>query len=251
VLLATTEFPTQIVSNQFREVPASQLGSAGTAVKRSHNAWAASITNLAGANCERFTHQDFATAHLRIARYSTAVRNQAGLWGKCKRILNHMPASLQWLLWAPLGTTCLHVFEEFVWPGGFPRWYRRYRVNTKSVTRRFLVIINTGLLVTLLEGAMAGNTPFGVVLLLTFSGILFSNGCWHLWASYNSRTYSPGTISGTLLYLPLPLFEYWGWIRVGRTSLWTAGAALLIGTSYPLWSALYHRRPGNEPDSTG
>jgi len=154
------------------------------------------------------------------------------------------------LLWSPLAAASLHVFEEFAWPGGFPRWYRTYRGNAKSVNRCFLVIINAGLLITLFEGAIAGRTPVGVALLLTFSAILFSNGCWHLWASYKSHSYSPGVISGVLVYLPLGLFEYSGWIRLGRASIGTAAVALLAGMSYPLWSAAYHRLPKNEPGTT-
>jgi len=55
-----------------------------------------------------------------------------------------------------------------------------YRADAKSVHRRFLVIINAGLLITLFEAALAGRTPVGVALLLTFSAILFSNNCWHV-----------------------------------------------------------------------
>jgi hypothetical protein len=154
-----------------------------------------------------------------------------------------MPASIDWLSWAPLAAASVHIFEEFAWPGGFPRWYRKYRGNAKSVSRRFLVIINVGLWITLLEAALAGRNPAGVALLLTFSAILFSNGCWHLWASYKSRSYSPGVISGTGLYLPLLLFEYAGWMQLGRASWWAAMLAFVIGCSYPLWSALYHRHP--------
>jgi hypothetical protein len=161
-----------------------------------------------------------------------------------------MFVNVDWLSWSPLAAASLHVFEEFAWPGGFPRWYRTYRGNAKSVNRRFLVVINTGLLITLLEGAIAGRTPVGAALLLTFSAILFSNGCWHLWASYRSHSYSPGVISGVLVYLPLGLFEYSEWIRLGRVSLGTAAVALLIGTSYRLWSAAYHKRPKDEPGTT-
>jgi uncharacterized protein with HXXEE motif len=152
-----------------------------------------------------------------------------------------MSLNVDVLSWAPLGGACIHVFEEFVWPGGFPRWYRAYRANARSVSRRFLVIINVLLFVALFDGAMAGNSRLGVALLLTFSAILFANGCWHLWASYKSHSYSPGVISGTLVYLPLGIFEYVGWVRLGRASLGTAAVALLIGISYPLWSAAYHR----------
>lgn len=163
-----------------------------------------------------------------------------------------MLGNVDWLRWAPLLAACLHVFEEFAWPGGFPRWYRKYRGNARSVNGRFLVIINAGLLITLFEGAVAGGTAIGVALLLTFSAILFSNGCWHLWATYKSNSYSPGVISGTLVYLPLAVFEYAGWISIGRASLRTAGMALLIGASYPLWSAAYHGHghPKNEPGTT-
>lgn len=136
-------------------------------------------------------------------------------------------------------------------PGGFSHWYKTYRSNAKCVNRGFLVIINGGLLITLFEGAMAGSPPFGAGLLLTFSGILFPNGCWHLWAGYRSHAYSPGTIAGMLLDLPLAVFEYCGWIRIGRASLWTATATLLNSVSYPLWSPLYHRSPRNEPGRIG
>jgi hypothetical protein len=149
-----------------------------------------------------------------------------------------------------LAAASLHIFEEFAWPGGFHRWYRKYRANAKSANRRFLVIINAGLLITLLEAALAGSTEVGVALLLTFSAVLFSNGCWHVWASCKSRSYSPGAITGTLLYLPLPLFEYAGWMQLGRASGWTATLAFVIGTSYPLWSALYHRQPKNHAAAT-
>jgi hypothetical protein len=154
-----------------------------------------------------------------------------------------MPAPIDWLAWAPLAAASVHIFEEFAWPGGFPRWYRKYRANATSVNRRFLVIINAGLLITLLEAALAGGTPAGVALLLTFSAILFSNACWHVWASYKSRSYSPGVISGTVLYMPLALVEYAGWIQLGRASGWTAMLAFVIGSSYPIWSALYHKHP--------
>jgi hypothetical protein len=154
-----------------------------------------------------------------------------------------MLENIEWLRWAPLAFASLHIFEEFVWPGGFMRWYRVYRGNTKSVNRTFLVIINAGLLITLFEAAIAARTSAGVALLLTFSGVLFSNGCWHVWASYKGHAYSPGTITGVLLFLPLAFYECAGWIRLSRTSFWTTIVALSIGATYPLWSAMYHGRP--------
>ena len=146
------------------------------------------------------------------------------------------------LLWGPLVAASLHIFEEFVWPGGFLQWYLKYRENPKTVNRNFLLLINAALLLALLTGAMAGRRERSVALLLTISALLFANGCWHIWASYKSRSYSPGTITGTLLYLPLGVFEYLSWIRLREASVGTAVFALIIGCSYPLWSANYHKR---------
>jgi hypothetical protein len=146
------------------------------------------------------------------------------------------------LLWGPLAAASLHIFEEFAWPGGFRQWYLKYRDNPETVSRNFLIMINAALLLALMVGAMAGRTERGVALLLTISALLFSNGCWHVWASYKSHTYSPGTITGILLYLPLGIFEYVSWFRLQQASAGTAVFAVLIGCSYPLWSAYYHKR---------
>ena len=46
---------------------------------------------------------------------------------------------MKWLAWAPLGAAALHVSEEFLLPGGFMDWYRRYRpLVQRSITPRFL-----------------------------------------------------------------------------------------------------------------
>src|SRR5262249_24313300 len=64
-------------------------------------------------------------------------------------------APMTWLPWAPLAADSLHIFEEFAWPGGFADWYRRYKPGrAKSLTPRFLIIIN-GLLLVLCYDAGA------------------------------------------------------------------------------------------------
>jgi len=154
-----------------------------------------------------------------------------------------MLTRVDYLAWAPLAAAILHIGEEFVWPGGFYRWYRTYRANAKSVNRRFLIIVNVGLVITLVEFALAARTTIGPPALLLFSALLFSNGCWHLWAGFTSHSYSPGMVSGSLVYLAVLLFEYIGWLHLGRVSGWMAALAFLAGISYPLWSALYHEQP--------
>jgi len=149
----------------------------------------------------------------------------------------------QWLLWAPLAAALAHIFEEFVWPGGFMIWYRRYRgPSASSITPRFLVIVNVILLAVCVDAALVTSTPFGVAYWIGVSAILASNGVWHLWAAVRGCAYSPGLITGLVLYVPLMVYGCHHFLKSGSVSLEGAIVALLIGGSYPLWSVMFHRR---------
>jgi hypothetical protein len=151
-----------------------------------------------------------------------------------------------WLLWAPLGAAVVHILEEFVWPGGFMNWYRRYRgPSVTSITPRFLIIVNVVLLAVCLNVAFVDDTPIGVAYWIGISAILASNGLWHVWAAVKGRVYSPGMVTGLLLFVPLAVYGCIHFVRSGSVSIGGAVTALLIGGSYPWWSAVYHaqRRP--------
>jgi len=146
-----------------------------------------------------------------------------------------------WLPWAPLGAASVHIFEEFVYPGGFTAWYRRYRVDASRITPRFLIIVNAALLVACGNVALLGRLSFGVAYWLLIAAVMCSNGAWHAWASYKSREYSPGLITGVIVYIPLAVFGYAQFLKSGAASIATALIAAAIGGSYHLWSALYHK----------
>jgi hypothetical protein len=149
---------------------------------------------------------------------------------------------MDWLRWAPLGAASLHIIEEFVLPGGFAAWYRRYRLDASRITTRFLVIINAALLVMCCDVALLGRTPLGIAYWLAISSLLGSNGCWHAWASYRQRGYSPGVITGMTIHVPLAVYGYVEFLRSGAASIRTALIAGMIGSTYPIWSAAYHRK---------
>jgi hypothetical protein len=146
-----------------------------------------------------------------------------------------------WLAWAPLAAACCHMFEEFVWPGGFPEWYRRYRPDASRITPRMLVILNAALLAACLNYALMARTTLGAIWLLGLSALLCSNGLWHAWASVKTHTVSPGVVTGILLYVPLMIVEFNWYLRTGRVNFRAAAAAAVAGGSYQVWSALYHR----------
>jgi Protein of unknown function with HXXEE motif len=147
---------------------------------------------------------------------------------------------MDWLLWAPLFAASLHMSEEFLVPGGFLAWYRRYRADPSKISGRFLVIVNGALLLVCWNIGSLGRTPIGIAYWLTISALLCSNGCWHVWASYKSRSYSPGVVTGVAVYVPLAAYGYSQFVGSGAASMGTAALTCVAGGSYPFWSAAYH-----------
>lgn len=147
------------------------------------------------------------------------------------------------LFWLLPRIIALHIIEEFLFPGGFRGWYQSYRpAIAASLTARFLITINTILVIVSILPLLMGATPHGVALWLTIAAILFSNSLFHVMAGINSKHYNPGLITSLLLYLPLPVFGYWYFISTGQASPETAGISFIIGSSYQWWSLYNHRR---------
>ena len=146
---------------------------------------------------------------------------------------------LAWLPWTLLPAAAIHMTEEFAFPGGFIAWYKRYRVDASRITPRFLFILNAALLVVCLNIGFIGRDPIGVAYWLGIAALLGMNGIWDLWASYKSRSYSPGVVTGMLIYVPLAIYGYIAFVRAGKASIRTAAIAAIIGGSYQLWSALF------------
>ena len=153
----------------------------------------------------------------------------------------------KWLFWVPFGAASLHIFEEFVFPGGFAAWDRRYRPDfQRSITSRFHVIINGLLLVACYDVWALRSRGIGAATWLAVMTLLFTNGIWHVIGSVKTRSYSPGVVTGLLLYVPLTVYGYVYFLRAGQVSASIAVAAFAVGASYHLWvgKALHHWRLG-------
>ena len=147
------------------------------------------------------------------------------------------------LYWLPLGAVALHLVEEFAWPGGFADWYRRYRPEgARSVTTRFLFWINALLVAMALLVGVLGPRPQGVALWLVVASIGAANGEFHLWAAARTRAYSPGVVTGLVVYVPLAVYGFAHFARSGPASAGTMLQALLMGPAYHLFAAWNHRR---------
>lgn len=149
------------------------------------------------------------------------------------------------LAWSLAGAAALHIFEEFVFPGGFKAWWQAYRPDVAgSVSNRFLVFINALLVVAAIAVAVAVQAPRGngVAAWLTLAALLFSNALFHLRGAIQSKRYSPGMITGIVLYIPIAIYGYYTFLQNGRASVATGVVAALLGGSYHFISFANHRR---------
>ena len=147
------------------------------------------------------------------------------------------------VFWWPLAAAILHIVEEFVFPGGFPDWDRRYRSSYKaSITPRLHVIMNGILLLVCVGVGFAGPTRQNVASWLTVAALLASNAVFHLVGAIRTRSYSPGMATGLLLYVPMAVYGFPHFLGTGQASTGTALAAAALGGSYHLWSSLAHAR---------
>ena len=148
-------------------------------------------------------------------------------------------------LWLPLIAVGLHIFEEFVFPGGFADWYRQYDPPAAaSITPRFLVIANVILIVLCLVPPLIGATVRGMGYWLIASAVCAGNALWHCYAVWNKRRYSPGVVTGVLVYLPLAIYGVLAFVLTGFLSPFVVGEAALIGAGYAYWSIRRRRTKG-------
>jgi hypothetical protein len=116
---------------------------------------------------------------------------------------------LGWLL--PV-TYAAHVFEE--WRGGFPAWWSSLTGVDLSVEK--FLSLNEIALALMTLGVVAGYAVRPLRwLFVAFGAAVLLNAASHLVACAATRSYSPGAVTGTLLWLPL------GWLtlRAGRAEL--------------------------------
>src|SRR5215213_5926485 len=111
--------------------------------------------------------------------------------------INAFAGSWAWLF--PL-SYLIHIAEEY-W-GGFPAWIARFW-GVESSLSNFLSW-NVGALIMMTLGvAVALKTKSYRWLLVSFGTVVLINGLVHAGASVLTRSYSPGVISGLLLFIPL------------------------------------------------
>jgi hypothetical protein len=139
-----------------------------------------------------------------------------------------------WLL--PL-TYLIHIAEEY--GGGFPAWVSAF--SGASLTPHKFLVLNAVAWGLMVAGVtIAYRTRYLRWLVVAFGLTVAVNGTAHVGASLLTQTYSPGLVSGVLLWWPLGgWILYSAWSRIERRVFWWGvGVGLLLHAGVTL-AALY------------
>jgi hypothetical protein len=110
----------------------------------------------------------------------------------------------------------LHLIEE--WFGGFPEWAARV-VGSELPRGAFIGINALALLVMLMAVRATVATERNGWMGIAVATILLVNGTAHILGSLVTRSYSPGLLTGIVLYLPLgQLTLMRAWLQSSRAT---------------------------------
>jgi len=136
-----------------------------------------------------------------------------------------------WIFIAPLGAAAVHIFEEYVYPGGFPDAFRQLLPRASHLfTIKFHIIVNGLFFLLCLISAFIGKA--NLVLSLSIFGLIFANAVLHIRGAIIKKGYYPGVISGVFIYIPITVYAYSLFIASQQLTLMQAGLAFLLGILY-------------------
>lgn len=137
----------------------------------------------------------------------------------------------EWIFVAVLGAAAVHIFEEYVYPGGFPNGLETLLPRAAHLfTPRFHLIVNGLFLLVCLSSTLIGKA--NLVLSLSAFSLIFANAMLHIRGAIVTKRYYPGVITGALVYIPLAIYAY-SMFLVSRQLTWLQGGlSVLLGVSY-------------------
>ena len=116
--------------------------------------------------------------------------------------------NLQLLLWALPLFMCIHVFEEFAFPGGFIPWIAAQHARRLKKTSYYVAVNAAGIVAASIL-ALGNLTAFGYCVFIWLVTFMATNGLSHAIASIQAKKYCPGMVTGVLLFFPLLAASCW------------------------------------------
>jgi hypothetical protein len=118
---------------------------------------------------------------------------------------------MEWVFSAFLVASIIHIGEEYFYPGGFMDVMKRLNPKFAPLVNAPVAIIINGLQLLLCIVAIVINTK-ALFFSMSMAGLLFINGLMHIMGCVRQKGYSPGVVTGVLLYLPLSAYAYYHFI---------------------------------------
>ncbi len=138
---------------------------------------------------------------------------------------------MEWIFGAFLGVSLVHMGEEYFYPGGFLDFMKRLNpIFAPQATPMLAVIIN-GLQLVLCVLAWVVNKN-NLVFSLSVAGLLLVNSFMHMMGSVRFKGYTPGLVTGVLLYLPLSIYAYFIFLSLGQLTLVESIITVILGVLY-------------------
>jgi len=132
------------------------------------------------------------------------------------------------MYWLATVSFLLHCAEEFP---RFPAWAtRHFGVTSRPYYVYSHIPLVAGVITASHLGATGGARSAGVLLATMVQWVLFTNGLFHLVTTFLSREYSPGLVTGTLLFFPATAYVLDRTARGALLSSAQLGGALALGT---------------------
>jgi hypothetical protein len=145
----------------------------------------------------------------------------------------------------------LHLFEEFVYPGGFLRWIRLWFPSAKLGVGDAIVI--NALFVGFVAMPLVSDVRGAPIVAISIPAILIINAFLHVGGMVATQRYSPGVVTAVLLYWPIGGYSVVSMARDWNLSPATVAKGLLLGLcwhSIPFLRAFVFRRSGRTANST-
>jgi hypothetical protein len=140
---------------------------------------------------------------------------------------------MDWIFWAFLGASVLHVTEEYGYPGGFLAGLREASpAFAPAATARFAFVINALFLALCVVAALVGARCLWLG--LSIAALMLWNTLLHLGTSLKLRRYMPGTVTAVALYIPLGLFAYERFLASGRLDPTALAVSIALGLAWNL-----------------
>ena len=158
-------------------------------------------------------------------------------------MLRQTLTEIQLLLWIHFATLLLHQYEEYVFPGGFKKFYNK--IFKIRLTNSGIIFVN----VILAWTAYFFSAFFHDKLLwLTFGllGITVLNGLLHTVMFLLFRKYNPGLITSILLFIPLGAYIAFKVFKIiSNTELVMSLLVFFAGISLVPFSILFTSKLSN------